>query len=68
MTLPKDPIERAETIVDREKRALRDEIRGRWPGSKIVDDRIVTVPEVRDGGMTAQLIDLAVEVAFERLG
>ena len=54
-----------------ERRSFEDElahrIRTAWPGTYFLAARggMVTVPEVRDGGMTDHLIRLAVEKAFE---
>lgn len=40
------------------------EIKRQWPGNRLVPTRgLVHVPEVRDGGLTDELIKLAVGIA-----
>lgn len=42
------------------------EIKRQWPGYRLISARgLVHVPEVRDGGLTDELIRLAVGIAHE---
>ncbi|MGW5147585.1 hypothetical protein [Rhodococcus koreensis] len=47
---------------------LRDKIRAAWPTYAASHGRCSLVPPVREGGNTAALIDLAVQIAAEHYG